>query len=315
MNFTPPKLLSNRHIQTLYPALFSPNYTLNFEIEEFRLSDGDFVDCYWLNKDKSQNIVILFHGLGGSYQSNYIQYTMKALWDNGFSSVLMHFRGCSGRMNIHARAYHSGDTGDALEWIEEVRGRYPKAKIHLIGFSLGANMLLKLLGTHNPNITSAIAISPPLDLILSANKIGQGFSNIYQRKMVAALNQFLLRKYQTHNYEKLINLKAHEVKKIKTFWEFDERYTAPIHGFNSAHHYYSDSSALHYLGNIQTPTLLIMAQDDPVTHIDSAPKNISNNLQVECYAKGGHVGFIAGSLWRPEYWLQKRVLEYLNFYK
>lgn len=312
MNFNPSKLLSNRHIQTLHSSLFKPNYNLNFEIEKFTLSDGDFVDCYCLNRNQSNNIVILFHGLGGSYQSSYIQHTMKALSQNGFSSVLMHFRGCSGRMNELARAYHSGDTGDALEWINAVQRRYPKANIHLIGFSLGANMLLKLLGTHSLNIASAIAISPPLDLVLSANKIGQGFSNIYQRKMVTALNQFLLCKYQQHDYEKLINLKKDDVANIKTFWEFDELYTAPIHGFNSASHYYDDSSALHYLEAITTPTLLIMAQDDPVTHIDFVPKNISNTIQVELYSKGGHVGFIGGTLWKPEYWLEKRIIDYLK---
>jgi predicted alpha/beta-fold hydrolase len=310
--FKPSKLLSNRHIQTLYPSLLNRDHQLNFEIEKFILSDGDFVDCYWLNRDQYNNIVILFHGLGGSYRSSYIQHTMQALSQHGYSSVLMHFRGCSGRMNTHARAYHSGDTGDALEWIKEVQKRYPKANIHLIGFSLGANMLLKLLGTTKLNITSTIAISPPLDLVLSANKIGQGFSNIYQRKMVDALNRFLLIKYQKHNYEQLINLKKDDVTKIKTFWEFDELYTAPIHGFDSAKHYYNDSSAIHYLEAIKTPTLLIMAQDDPVTHMDFVPKNISNHVAVELYLKGGHVGFISGSFFKPEYWLEKRIINYLT---
>ncbi|MEA2028766.1 MAG: alpha/beta fold hydrolase, partial [Campylobacterota bacterium] len=159
-------LLSNRHIQTLHSSFFKPNHNLNFEIEKFTLSDDDFVDCYWLDRGQSENIVILFHGLGGSYRSSYIQRTMQALSQNGYSSVLMHFRGCSGRMNELARAYHSGDTGDASEWINEVKRRYPEANIHLIGFSLGANMLLKLLGSTKLSITSAIAISPPIDLAL-----------------------------------------------------------------------------------------------------------------------------------------------------
>jgi len=312
MIFNPPKLLSNRHIQTLHSSFVKPNHNLNFEIEEFRLSDGDFVDCYWLDRDKSNNIVILFHGLSGSYRSSYIQNSMKALSQNGFSCVLMHFRGCSGRMNTLARAYHSGDTGDATEWIKELQKRYPKANIHLIGFSLGANMLLKLLGTTDQSFASAIAISPPIDLALSANRIDQGFSKLYQYKMIQSLNRFLLKKYKKHDYEKLINLKKEKVHQIKTFWEFDELYTAPIHGFHSASHYYDESSALHYLGNIQTPTLLIMAQDDPVTHIDFVPKNISNTIQVELYPKGGHVGFITGSLLKPEYWLEKRIIDYLK---
>jgi len=239
---------------------------------------------------------------------------MQALSQDGHSCVLMHFRGCSGRINRLARAYHSGDTGDAIEWISEVQKRYPKAQIHLIGFSLGANMLLKLLGTTTLSIASAIAISPPLDLTLSANAINQGFSKLYQARMVKGLNHFLLAKYQQHDYEKLINLKKSDVSKIKTFWAFDALYTAPIHGFDSAEHYYDESSAMHYLKDIQTPTLLIMAQDDPVTHINFIPKNISNTIEVELYPKGGHVGFITGSLCQPEYWLERRIMEHFKHF-
>ncbi|KIM03466.1 MAG: hypothetical protein KU28_11255 [Sulfurovum sp. PC08-66] len=310
MDFKPSRLLANRHLQTLYPALFHRNIKLPFEIETFTLSDGDFVDCYWLGRDASKPIVIVFHGLGGSYRSGYIGRTMQTLSHNGFSTVLMHFRGCSGRINIHPRAYHSGDTGDALEWIEEVFRRYKGARVHLIGFSLGANMLLKLLGTHKLPIASAIAISPPLDLVLCADRINSGFSRFYQSIMIQNLNRFVLQKFQHHDYEKLIGLKKHEVTQIKTFWEFDERYTAPIHGFDNAKHYYEDSSALYYLPSITTPTLLIMAQDDPVTCIDFVPPNLSSSIKVEFPTQGGHVGFVGGGA-LGVYWLSKRIAEYL----
>jgi len=129
--------------------------------------------------------------------------------------------------------------------------------------------------------------------------------------MIQNLNRFLLQKYQDHNYEKLINLKKSEVLKIKTFWEFDTRYTAPIHGFRSAQHYYKESSAMHYLQAITTPTLLIMAQDDPVTHVDTIPSNLSPHIHAILHSKGGHVGFVEGSLLKPNYWLEKRVLQYI----
>lgn len=127
MNFQPPFLLKNRHLQTVYASLFRSTLIKNFEIEEFRLSDGDFVECYWHkidNHQKNTPIVILFHGLTGSYKSPYIQGTMKKLKEAGLSSVVMHFRGCSEKPNSKPRSYHSGDTQDAYEFIEAVSQKY-----------------------------------------------------------------------------------------------------------------------------------------------------------------------------------------------
>ena len=313
-SFNPSKLISNRHLQTIYPSIFRPKYNLNFEIEEFVLSDGDFIDCYWLDKNKSldENIVIIMHGLGGSYKSRYIQGTMNKLSLAGFSSVLMHFRGCSGRVNRFPKTFHIGEINDAKEWIEYIIKKYPKSKIHLIGFSLGANVLLKLLGSTNLKIFSATAISPPLDLVKSANSINKGVSKLYQYYMVKKLNRLLLRKYENKDFEKEINLKKENIKKIKTFLEFDSLYTAPVHGFNSAYHYYKKSSSIYYLDEIKVPTLIIMSKNDPVTNVKKLPNNISSFLDIEFYETGGHVGFFEGTLLKPKFWLEKRILKYIK---
>lgn len=174
-SFQPSFLLKNRHIQTLYPSLFRKIPAHIFEIEKFELSDEDFIECYWYKKrDRSLNrpIVILFHGLEGSFKSPYIQGTMKELYNNGFDSVVMHFRSCSGVMNKKANSYHSGKTDDALEFINSLKVKYNSSKIFAVGYSLGGNMLLKLLGelAQNSPLDAAISVSAPMELDTCAKR-------------------------------------------------------------------------------------------------------------------------------------------------
>ena len=230
------------------------------EIEKFNLDDGDFLECYWHNKPKTNSntpIVILFHGLAGSYKSPYIQGTMNKLANNGFATVLMHFRGCSGVPNALPRSYHSGESGDASSWVKSVNLRFPNSKIFTIGYSLGGNMMLKLLGELGDNspITASISVSAPMKLDICANKMNKGFSKFYQ--------------------------------------QFDGAYTAPIHGFNSAQDYYTKCSSKQYLNNIKTPTLIIHSKDDPFMTNAILPKDdeITEYITLEISENVGHVGF------------------------
>ena len=317
--FNPSFCLKNRHIQTLYSSFFRKSLHLDLEVDTFTLSDGDFVECHWYDKPlKSSNtpIVILFHGLAGSYKSPYIQGAMNEAKKNGFASVVMNFRGCSGKENLLARAYHSGDSADALSWINSVTDRFPNSKIFTVGYSLGANMMLKLLGElgENSPITASVAVSAPLQLDICADAINKGFSKFYQWHLLKALNISLEQKYQKHNMEKLINFKKDNVKEIKTFWEFDNIYTAPMHGFKSAQDYYIQCSSKQFLKDIQTPTFIIHSLDDPFMDNKMLPisKELSNNVTLELSKYGGHVGFIEGTLWNPEYWLEKQIIKFLK---
>jgi predicted alpha/beta-fold hydrolase len=321
MKFQPSFGLKNRHIQTIYASLFRKFPPLAIEIENFTLSDGDFLEIYWhkiTNHTNTTPIVILFHGLAGSYQSPYIQGAMTAFDKAGFSSVLMHFRGCSGKDNLKARSYHSGDTGDALEFIYAIKNRYPHAQLFAVGYSLGANMLLKLLGEQKDKspIDAAVAVSAPMLLDVCANKMDRGFSRFYQNILLKDLRLALDKKYDKHNMEKLIGLKREDITKLKNFWQFDEAYTAKINGFTSAQDYYTKNSAKQYLKSIQTPTLIIHAKDDPFMTPAVIPtqKDISPSVTLEILENGGHVGFISGSLLKPKYWLDERIVEYFKDY-
>jgi len=317
--FRPSFLLKNKHIQTLYSSLFRKIPAHKFEIEKFELSDGDFIECYWYNKtDKNHNraIVVIFHGLGGSYKSPYIQGTMRELDKNGFDSVVVHFRSCSGVMNRSAKSYHSGKTDDALEFIKSLKVRFAETKLFCIGYSLGGNMLLKLLGELGDAslITAAISVSAPMQLDICANKMNRGSSKFYQHLLLKNLNGLLEKKYDSHDMKSLINLDKKDVKKLSSFWEFDDAYTAPIHGFNSAKEYYKKSSSKQFLKHIKTNTLIIHSLDDPFMTPKILPNKseISSNIELEVYPHGGHVGFIEGTLFKPKYWLEERVVKYFN---
>lgn len=317
--FQPAYGLKHQHLQTIFPTLFRKQSRPEIEIERFELNDGDFVECYWHfppDKDSQKPIVVLFHGLAGSFDSPYIQGIMIALKKEGFSSVLMHFRGCSGKMNRLPRSYHSGDTADAKLWIETLQQRYPKSPLFAIGYSLGGNMLLKLLGEwgHSSPLCAAVSVSAPLQLDICAQRMNRGFSRFYQYVLLKDLKRNLLKKYKQYDMKAMIGIDEKGVRQLSSFWAFDDVYTGPIHGFNSASDYYQQSSSKQYLKAIITKTLIIHAQDDPFMSPGVLPDKdaLSPNVQLEVHDCGGHLGFISGHFFKPRYWLENRIAQYFK---
>jgi len=314
--FNPSFPLNNKHLQTLYAPLFRKQAKPKVEKERFNLADGDFVECYWLNeKPKDERpIVILFHGLAGSFESPYIQGVMRALAKEGFASVLMHFRGCSGKPNLLPRSYHSGDTADAKAWIEHLHENYPQSSLYAVGYSIGGNMLLKLLGEEREKtlIKAAISVSAPMDLAVCAEVITKGFSRNYEKHLLKPLQATLEKKFETHEMSQLLKLKKEEIANIETIKAFDEHYTAPMHGFNSAEEYYQKCSAKQFLKDIATPTLIIHALDDPFMDERVLPtkEEMASCVTLELTQHGGHVGFVSGGLFKPKYWLEERIVEW-----
>ncbi|MCJ8336968.1 MAG: hydrolase [Pseudomonadales bacterium] len=311
--------LKNRHLQTLYATFFRKLAQPEFEIQRFELDDGDFVDCHWHckpNRESTTPIAVLFHGLTGSYRSSYIQGIMLSLQKAGISSVLMHFRGCSGELNRTARAYHSGDTSDAKAWIAALQQQYPNSKLFAIGYSLGGNMLLKLLGEYRDSspLCAAVAVSAPMQLEISAATMQLGFARVYQQHLLRSLKKSLLIKYQYHDYQALIGLSLQQAKNINSIEQFDDLYTAKIHGFTDANDYYRRSSARQYLTYIETETLIIQALDDPFMTRAVLPvaAQLPTAVSLELQQQGGHLGFIGGRLWRPQYWLEQRISDFFS---
>lgn len=311
LQFKPAWWLNNPHLQTMWSSLIRRKHKLSITNERIELQDGDFIDLGWVGTGTGPRVLLL-HGLNGSVNSHYINGMLCAVQKLGWRAVIMHFRGCSGVPNRLARSYHSGETGDLQTVIKILFEREPESPIYALGFSLGGNVLLKALGENalGSKLKAAVAVSVPFELNKTATYLNIGFSKIYQWRLVGELKKFHRKKF-AQMYDPLSNYKLNT---LKTFWQFDDTITAPLHGFKDAIEYYRIASCRQYLADIKIPTLIVHAKDDPFTPYDSLPtKNeISSSITLHYTQHGGHVGFVAGNLpWRPIYWLEHHIMEYL----
>ena len=318
MSFSPAKCLQNPHLQTIFP-LFLPRVKVPYLREDFYFEDGDFTEIVWSENPKNKDyssVTVFFHGLGGSIDSHYIQRMMRSLNELGHLCVLMHFRGCGIKKNTALRSYHAGETGDATAFISYLQKKFPQSKLRAIGYSLGANMLLKLLHSYADNspLSSAVAVSAPLDLESCTRHLSQGFAKVYQRYMLRDLKTKLLDKSQSLDLHSSLGLSTKQIKSIQSIYEFDDIYTSRVHGFLGAQDYYTKNSSKQFLKQIQTPTLMIHAIDDPFMPPSILPSQdeLSKTIQLELSERGGHIGFIEGSLLRPKFWLEKRVKRFFQ---
>ncbi|MCW8890262.1 MAG: hydrolase [Sedimenticola sp.] len=311
--FKPAWWLSNPHAQTVWPFLFRNRPKLKARSECVELPDGDFLDIAWIDNQRGPFILIM-HGLEGSLQSHYAANLINQLDRAGYSAVFMHFRGCSGKPNRKDRSYHSGDTKDfdfILDYIEQQSGRRVSAAI---GYSLGGNVLLKWLGEAGARsrLSIAIAISVPFVLGDTASRLETGLSKLYQGHLLSSLKQ----SYKTRFSKRPSPLDVN-VETLKSFREYDNEVTAPLNGFRDVDHYYSDSSSRQYLKQIQTPTLILHAKDDPFMWPTTLPaqEELSESVTLEVSENGGHVGFVSGAIpGVARYWLERRIIEELQQY-
>ena len=311
-DFKPAWWLPGPHLQTVWPQLSKRKHNLPLNRQRLELPDGDFLDLDWLNRDLNTPIIVLLHGLEGSRQSHYIQRVLATLQHLGYRSVLLHFRGCSGEPNRLPRCYHSGETGDINTVIKTLQQHYPNTPLGAIGYSLGGNVLLKWLGeTGNQNpLQCAIAVSVPMVLQQSADRMQHGFSRIYQWRLLKKLKRKLQQKQQQITLPFIVDDSANN-----SFWQFDNNITAPLHGFSDAMDYYRKSSSRQYLKDITVPTLVLHALDDPFTSKACIPsvEELSATVTVELSRHGGHIGFVSGHIpGLGKYWLQQRISTYLQ---
>ena len=302
------------HAQTLWARLARRAPEIRFWRERLELPDGDFIDLDW-SENGSGPIVVVLHGLEGSSDSPYARGIMHAIERHGWRGVVMHFRGCSGEPNRLARSYHSGDTGDLSFFINTLRRREPRTPLATVGFSLGGNVLLKWLGKAGGGapLRAAVAVSVPYVLRSAADRLNHGFSRLYQWQLLRSLRCAVAEK----RVRVKLPLKIQDLSTLNSFRDFDEHVTAPLHGFDSADHYYTVSSSRQYLKGITLPTLLLHSRDDPFMTAETIPgqHELSGSVSLEVSAHGGHVGFVAGAWpWQARYWLEERIPTYLDQY-
>lgn len=265
------------------------------------MPDGDFVDIEQ-PAGHSEHVVALFHGLAGCVDSPYIQGALATLSARGFHPILMHWRGSSGEPNRLARAYHSGASDDIQWFIDYLRQRFVGAHLYAVGYSLGANALLKYLGEQGPAspLSGAMSVSPPLVLAEGANKLNSGVARAYQRYLLDRLRM-------QHEKKRLLypDLALPVASpSLNTFWKFDDALTAPLHGYAGVNDYYERCSARQFLPLISTPTYILSARDDPffTPAILPEPQELSASTRMEISDHGGHVGFLHnGTRWLDEH--------------
>jgi len=321
-SFRPKPWLRNSHAQTLWRK-YVPAPKVQHRRQRVELNDGDFIDLDWCvsESEKEENngtIVLLLHGLCGCSRSGYIQSLQYRLGLSDTASVAMNFRNCSGETNRFARSYHSGVTADLAEIVATLRREHRAVEINAVGFSLGANVLLKWLGelaTESP-IHRAVAVSTPFNLTLCSRALQEGMSRMYGRyflrRLVADVEHKKRVFQQVGNQEQLdLLLSCGNLGRLSSLWEFDDRVTAPIHGFDNAAHYYEQSSSLNYLADVEVPTLLLQSRDDPIIPPQALPEHqqLSAPIVQDFFDHGGHVGFASAS---DRFWMEDRIVGFLK---
>jgi uncharacterized protein len=307
-----PSLLFNSHLETIYPALFRKVIAPNYTRERIITPDNDFLDLDWLAIDSS-HLVIISHGLEGNTSRAYMRGMALACYKAGYDALTWNFRGCSEEMNRQLRFYHSGATDDLETVIRHALAKGTYQRISLVGFSLGGNLTLKYLGERgnsvHPSIKDAVTFSVPMDLHTGCLKIGAPSNWIYARRFLNSLKTKVRQKSKV-----MTGLDLTGIDKITNLLEFDNRYTAPLHGFRDALHYYEECSSINYVRKIHVPTLIVNAKNDPFLSKECYPGELLKNhpvVKLEIPERGGHVGF---SLFDQNgvYWSELRTPEFLQ---
>lgn len=310
IDYENPKWLFNGHMQTIVPALFRSSISLSFDRERISTPDGDFLDLDWLRKG-SDRLVIISHGLEGNSQRPYMLGMAHQFFLKSFDVLNWNFRGCGEEMNKKAIFYHSGATYDLDTVVNHAAKNY--SEVYLIGFSLGGNLTLKYLGEdrkRNPKIKKGVAISVPLHLESSCNKISSSENILYSKRFLSTLKEKVIKKSLLFPNE----IPVGTLRKIKTLQDFDDHFTGPIHGFKNAHDYYEQNSALYFIDQIQIPSLILNAQNDPFLSEQCFPISQARKLKqvwMEFPKYGGHVGFSPRKS-SDIYWSEKRAFEFIN---
>lgn len=276
--------------------------TVQYRRERWETPDSDFIDVDFARPEPTADtapVLVMFHGLEGDSQSHYARSTMRWFADRGWRGVVIHFRGCSGEANLLPRAYHSGDS-DEGDWVlRKVHGRWPKAPLYAVGISLGGNMLAKWAGEREQDatfVTAAASIGSPLDLAAGGAALGRGFNMIYTRMFLVTLKRKALAKLRQFPDIAGDDDYTRRLRSSRNLYEFDNEYTAPLHGFRSTEDYWERASAKPWLRAIRIPHLVLNARNDPFVPAPSLPRpqDVSPRVELEQPDQGGHIGFARG---------------------
>jgi len=349
-----PRWLPGGHAQTLYSALLAPRRRIAFVRERVDTPDGDFIDIDWVEPgvfaqrvherlapadaglagtaahrwmqapdaaalaqagQTPTRALVLFHGLEGDSRSHYAQALAQHFRACGWIVAVAHFRGCSGAPNRMARAYHAGESAEIAFMLMHVRQRAPNVQWHALGVSLGGNALLKYLAEAADQarwLASCAAISAPMDLVACGEALSNTWAgrHLYSPYFLRSMRRKLTEKAQ--RFPGTIDVPR--LAQLNTLRDFDDNYTAPMHGYRDVHDYWTQASSLPLLRHVAVPTLILNARDDPFVPAPSLPgsRDASAHVLLHQPAQGGHVGFVTGGFPGHLHWLPKRVARFFD---
>jgi predicted alpha/beta-fold hydrolase len=287
-------------------------------LERIATPDGDHLTLARMGIQRGGTPhLLVVHGLEATIQAKYAHGLLEQAHRLGWSGDLMLFRTCDGEPNSAPRLYHSGETGDLAHVIRSLHDSGRTSPLFVCGVSLGGNVLLKWLGEAGVEaqsfVSRAAAVSVPFDLARGSRFLERGLSRFYTRHFLKTLAPKAIAKAK--QFPGIIEEQA--VRSARTFWEFDDAATAPLHGFRDAADYYEKSSSLRFLDRIAVETLLFCALDDPFIPPDvfNEVRAVAERLatiHLDFTTSGGHVGWVEGPPWNTTYFMESRVIEFLH---
>lgn len=322
-NFSPYPRLRNGHLQTFAGAFWRRSFKNDLAAAEQRLVEVEpgcqiLLRCNWLPERRSRPTALIVHGLEGSDASGYMMGTADKFLSAGWNAVRMNMRNCGGTEHLSRTLYHSGMSGDvatAARFLADTEGL---DQIALVGFSLGGNSVLKLVGQLGDDVPSyllgAAAVSAAADLTASADRLEHPSNWVYHGRFVRSLHQRMRRKHAL--FPELYDIS--QLRGLRTVRAYDNRYIAPLFGFRDAEDYYETCSAAQFLDAVRVPTLVLHALDDPFIPLTDRIRTPALNnpfIRLVATERGGHVGFVASDI-RPQnedrQWAENRLVEFLE---
>jgi len=307
-----PFFLRNGHLATIIPSSFRKVNGVDYKRERINTPDGDFLDLDWVY-NVADNLIIISHGLEGSSDRPYVKGMAKYFSQKGWDALAWNCRSCSGELNWKPRFYHHGATEDLAQIVEYAIREKGYKKVALVGFSMGGSMTLKYLGEQEGEINKAVvggvAFSVPVSLKSSVEALSVRKTAFYRKRFLKKLEEKIKQKAEQYPEE----IKYTNFDDIRYFPDFDNLYTAPLHGFENADDFYERASAKRYMYNTQVPVLLVNAINDPFLGdacypVDECKKHSLIYFEMPTY--GGHVGF---SMRKNEFnYMELRTYEFIS---
>ncbi len=318
-DYRAPFWLPGGHAQTVHASLFAPKASVSYRRERWDTTpngqpDGDFIDVDIVDGDADKPVLLHFHGLEGSSQSQYALGFMARCKALGWTGIVAQFRGCSGEPNRLPRAYHSGDSTE-IDWIvRKVKARFPDRRLYTVGVSLGGNAMLKWLGERNseavPLVDAAAAVSAPVDLMAAGEALGRGFSLNYAKHFLATMQKKATLMHARHPG----SFDFDRMQRARNLREYDDVVTGPLHGYRDTDDYWTRASSKPGLVDVALPTLVLNAKNDPFLPAEALPvtSQVSTHVLLDQPAQGGHVGWPSSRWPGHTQWLTDRVFHFLQ---